>query len=554
MSRSLNQGLNGLRIAVYARYSSINQREASIDDQVRRCEQFVRERGGAVDPERIFADRAVSGASLQRVGFEKLLGLARTKQVDVIVTEDASRISREFADAATLFRELQYLEVTLLGVADGIDTSAKHAKLTFGVKSLVNDLYLEDLRDKTKRGLEGRALSGLSTGGLPYGYRSQKVEEGGRLVGFEILIDEEQASVVRRVFQAYTDGQSYDSIARSLTNAQVPPPRAKSKHRLKGWVAGTVRAFLKNEAYVGLWTFGKKEWRKLPGTNVRRYRHRRSEEVLRRTFPERAIVSQELWDAVQERLGAVARKYGKGQEKQGASSLSPRTSYPLSGVLTCGECGSPMVVSGGSSAAYYKCSAAKKRGTCENRRSQREDVARAKILGAVREVLTSPKNIVALREIVVERLRALSQGQDRDLKEAQTRLSSTETKISRLIEALSEGIRSPYVTQSLRDLEAQAASDKATIERLKSVPNEALVLPHPAQLVDRALNLQELFKHDPVAGREALRRLLGGRPIVLRPDPAGHYVAEATLFPLLSLDREGSGKVRGPASGCAGRI
>jgi hypothetical protein len=69
-----------------------------------------------------------------------------------------------------------------------------------------------------------------------------------------------------------------------------------------------------------------------------------------------------------------------------------------------------------------------------------------------------------------------------------------------------------------------------------------------------ALNLHELFKHDPVAGREALRRLLGGRPIVLRPDPAGHYVAEATLFPLLSLDREGSGKVRGPASGCAGAM
>lgn len=116
----------------------------------------------------------------------------------------------------------------------------------------------------------------------------------------------------------------------------------------------------------------------------------------------------------------------------------------------------------------------------------------------------------------------------------------------------SQGVRSPYVTQSLKDLEAQAASDKATIERLKSVPAEAMVLPHPAQLVDRALNLQELFKHDPVAGREALRRLLGGRPIVLRPDAAGHYVAEATLFPLLALDRESSGKVRGTAVGCAG--
>jgi len=554
MSRTLTGPLSGLRVAVYARYSSINQREASIDDQVRRCEKFIKERGGAIEPDLVFADRAVSGASLQRAGFERMMTLARSKQVDTIVTEDSSRISREFADAAALFRELTYLEVTLLGVADGIDTSAKHAKLTFGVKSLVNDLYLEDLRDKTKRGLEGRALSGFSTGGLPYGYRSQRVEEAGRLVGFEILIDEEQASVVRRVFQAYADGQSYDSIARSLNRDGLPPPRAKSRHRKKGWVASTVRAFLKNEAYLGHWSFGEKEWRKLPGTNIRRYRHRDVQDVIRRTFPERAIVSQELWDAVQERLLAVARKYGKGQGKRETGSLSPRTSHPLSGLLVCSECGSPMVVSGGSSASYYRCCAAKKRGTCANKLSLREDLACSKILGSVREALTSPKNILALREMVVQRLKALTQGQERDLREAQTRLDATETKIVRLVEALSEGIRSPYVVQSLKDLEALATSDKATIQRLKAASSQAPVLPHPAQLVDRALNLQELFKTDAIAGREALRRLLGGQPIVLRPDAAGHYVAEATIFPLLPLVNGSSGNLRGTAVGCAGRI
>jgi hypothetical protein len=63
-----------------------------------------------------------------------------------------------------------------------------------------------------------------------------------------------------------------------------------------------------------------------------------------------------------------------------------------------------------------------------------------------------------------------------------------------------------------------------------------------------------MVKREPVAGREALRRLLGGRSVVLKPDAAGFYVAEATLFPLLSFNRESSGNVRGTEDGCAGRI
>lgn len=481
-------GLEGLRVAVYARYSSANQREASIDDQVRRCTRFIEERGGTVDSELVFSDRATSGASLQRAGFERLFALAKAKLIDVIVTEDASRISRELADAATLFRELTYLEIPLLGVADGMDTSAKNAKLTYGVKALVNDVYLDDLRDKTKRGLEGRALAGFSTGGLPYGYRTRPVEQGGRTVGYEVLIEEEQATTVRQIFHAYADGQSYDSIARRLTAAQVPPPRAKSKRRLKGWVSGTVRAFLRNETYVGVRTYGKKEWRKLPGSNSRRYRRRPSEEVITNLRPELAIIDRALWDAVQAILASRARKSGASRVPTGqASSLGPRTTHPLSGLLSCGSCGAPMVVSGGSSASYYKCSGYKKRGTCQNSLSVREDVVCSKILGAVGESLRSPRNIVELRRMVTERLRSLSESQDSDLRQAQTRLETTETKIGRLIEAVSEGLNSPYVTQSLKDLEAQASTDRATIERLRALPSLATLLPHPAMLVQRAL-------------------------------------------------------------------
>jgi len=82
-------------------------------------------------------------------------------------------------------------------------------------------------------------------------------------------------------------------------------------------------------------------------------------------------------------------------------------------------------------------------GHLPERSSVREDLACSKILGAVRETPRSPRNIVELRRLVIERLKALSRSRDHDLKQAQTRLAATETKISRLIEALTEGSAPP---------------------------------------------------------------------------------------------------------------
>ena len=98
--------------------------------------------------------------------FESPHGRSRNGTIDGIVPEDLSRISRDTADSATVFKKLQFYAVPLLSVGDGIDTSAKGAKLSYTVKSLVADLDIEDLQgDKTLRGLEGRALSqGFATG------------------------------------------------------------------------------------------------------------------------------------------------------------------------------------------------------------------------------------------------------------------------------------------------------------------------------------------------------------------------------------------------------
>lgn len=261
--------LTDIRVAVYARYSSASQREAWID-QVRRCGDFIARAGGVVDPNLVFADHAVSGADLQRPAFEKLMSMvtAKHRQIDVIVTEDISRISRDFADAATVLRELLYYGVALMGATDGVDTSNADGETMFhDIRAvLFAQRTIKDLRQKTLRGLEGRALAGYSTGGLPHGFRSHpEVDAHRRVVGYVIAIDEGSAGVVRRIFDGYLAGRSLVALAAEVLDAaQVPPPRAHTLHRRKGWLAPTIRDMLHNPTYIGAWAFKKREWRKVP--------------------------------------------------------------------------------------------------------------------------------------------------------------------------------------------------------------------------------------------------------------------------------------------------
>ncbi len=554
----MTSDLRGRRVAVYARYSSQLQRESSIEDQVRRCTDFVARSGGTIQPELIFADMAVSGASLARPGFERLMRKLDELPpgIDMIVTEDVSRISRDFADAASIFQRLKYLDVALIGVADGVDTSAKHAKLTYTVKSLVADLYLDDLRDKTLRGLEGRALAGYSTGGLPYGYRSVPVpDDRGGVIGHRIELYEEQARVVRRIFAMYLDGKSLGEIARTLTTENVSPPRALTRHRKKGWIASTIRAFLHNDAYIGNWSYKKRQWRKAPGTNARRPKARDESEVMRMHYAERRIVDQQLWDEVQIRLAKVRAYYTGGVGKPGK-----RTSYPFSGLFVCGRCGAQMVICGGSSTKYYRCADASKRGTCDNHVSLREDVARARILGTLKARLTSEEGINYLRKRIAQSLNKLSGEANAELEERHARLTRTENRIARLVQFIADGNQSDAVRSALKDLEAQARADKTAVKALRAQASLPIELPGIDAIVERALDIQTIVDADPTRAREELGRWFDGGHIKVTPQPGDFYIAEAKFLPLMMLgsrntkaEAGGSG-LRATALGCAGAI
>jgi DNA invertase Pin-like site-specific DNA recombinase len=147
-----------VRAAIYARYSSDNQSDASIDDQVRICRTEIERQGWKLV--QVHADAAISGTSTFRPGYQKLLKDASAGVLDVVVAEGLDRLSRDQADVATLYKHLSYLGVRLWTVAEG-QINEVHVEL----KGTMNALAKE-IAQKTHRGLEGRVRGGMSGDGI----------------------------------------------------------------------------------------------------------------------------------------------------------------------------------------------------------------------------------------------------------------------------------------------------------------------------------------------------------------------------------------------------
>ncbi|WP_264997183.1 recombinase family protein, partial [Komagataeibacter xylinus] len=134
------------RVALYARYSSDNQRDASIEDQFRICREHAkREKWKIVGA---YKDAGISGASMiLRPGIQTLLQDAQAGRFDIVLAEALDRISRDQADVATLFKHLKFAGVPIVTLAEG-----EINELHVGLKGTMNALFLKDLAAKTHRG------------------------------------------------------------------------------------------------------------------------------------------------------------------------------------------------------------------------------------------------------------------------------------------------------------------------------------------------------------------------------------------------------------------
>jgi site-specific DNA recombinase len=196
-----------MRAVIYARYSSENQREASIEDQVRLCRERIEREGWELV--RVFHDSAVSGGStFRRHAYHAMLEGAVNGGFEVVVAEALDRLSRDQEDVAALFKRLQFAGIQIVTLAEG-EISALHV----GLKGTMNALFLKDLAQKTHRGLRGRVEAGKSAGGRCYGYDVVRRTDGhGEPVRGERAINANQAAVVQRIFGMFAAGASPSRI------------------------------------------------------------------------------------------------------------------------------------------------------------------------------------------------------------------------------------------------------------------------------------------------------------------------------------------------------
>jgi site-specific DNA recombinase len=238
----------------------------------------------------------------------------------VILVDDLSRLSRDVVETLKLYRRLQRAGVELVAVADGIQTTHQMAKLQITIKGLVNELYLDDLRDKTHRGMTGRALKGLSTGGWLFGYRTTRGAQGAEWVVFE-----PEAEIVRRIFREYAGGLSMKALVVRLNAEGVSFPAKVTRlgPTRRGWAVSTIHTILMNEKYLGRWAWNKTKFVKDPETGKRTSVRRSKDDWVVEDRPDLAIVSGDLWTRVQERLKVVRAAYGAAGTQQRPRGQAP---------------------------------------------------------------------------------------------------------------------------------------------------------------------------------------------------------------------------------------
>ena len=131
-----------MRAAIYARYSSENQRPESIDDQVRACHLMAAARGLSVGADHVYTDEAKSGALRDRPGLEALCAAARNGEFEAVLVDDLSRLSHDNHFLLTLYAGLRFHGIRIISRADSLDSEDRHAKLGFQMRGIVNELYL----------------------------------------------------------------------------------------------------------------------------------------------------------------------------------------------------------------------------------------------------------------------------------------------------------------------------------------------------------------------------------------------------------------------------
>lgn len=279
----------------YARFSSDNQREESIDAQLRAIRSYCEREGIRILHE--YIDEAYSARTDQRPMFQQMFADIKSAPADYVIVHKLDRFARNRYDSAFYKSQLNKVNMKLVSVLERLDDTPESIIME-GLLESLNEYYSANLAREVRKGMDENIIQGKRLGGkAPYGY----------YVKDQHLYPSEDAPTVRRLFQEYADGKSMKRLVKETGRSST------GLHRMFG-----------NEVYIGTLVSGPR-------------RHENAHE---------AIVPRSTWDAVQKRLHDSASN----------AAAKAKHEYLFSGKLVCGECGRRMIgVHSYKGHYYYTC-------------------------------------------------------------------------------------------------------------------------------------------------------------------------------------------------------
>jgi len=506
-----------MKPGTYARYSSDLQRQASIEDQQRRCTAEI-ERRGWTSP-RQFSDSEIAGSVAKaRPGYQALLAAARSGEIKIIMVDELSRLTRDPEELAGLRKRLRFWDCHLIALLDGVDTltapAAAAAVMLLGAYR--NETEIEAIAHRTRRGLEGRVRAGMHAGGAIYGYRTRAVHADrpgdplgtGEVIGYEYLIQDGEAQVIRDIFTWYAGGLSCRTIAHRLNERGIASPgrRWRDGRHLRGtWCHSAIQGWadartglLNNEKYIGRLIWNRTHRPRDPerdGKKTLRLAGRDEWTVVE--APELRIIPQGLWEAVKR------RQHARSLAANGTRAVA-RTVRLLTGFLRCAKCGGALSIRG---ASTYRCAARYDRGqsVCDAAVSVNARRAETAVLDFLGELLATDR--------VIESAMAISKGR----RKAEARpaaqggmllrqIAEAEAEAGRLVEALGRGVLVSQIEGRMRQVESRLADLRDRVAGAEDEAPAQTIPIMPGALRAMAANLREAAAAGDV---DILKRMVG---------------------------------------------
>jgi site-specific DNA recombinase len=514
------------RAAVYARYSTDLQDGRSIDDQMALCRDHATRNGLSVTHQ--FEDRAKTSASIfGRDGLAALMAAAKARAFDVVLVEALDRLSRDQEDLSHIFKRLKFAGISIVTVHEGTADA-----VSVGLRGLMGTMFLDALKQKTRRGLAGVVRDGRSAGGKTYGYAPRP---GGR--NGERVVVEDEAQVIRRIFAAYVAGQCPRAIAESLNRDGILPPRGRQ------WNASTINGnpsrgygILHNPIYDGRLTWNRVSMVRDPDTG-RRVNRENPRDLWQETVVEDLrIVPRDLWLAAKARHRQQSDTY----VNRGMTRAPLR---PFSGILRCGCCGGGMGIHDRAGAAIrIRCSTATESGNCSNGGRFRLDRIEVAVFDQLRRQLDRPDYLAEFVRIYAAERRRLAADARRDGAQTERRAADAAARYNRLVDMFARGLTDGPEAEA-QIMAAKAARDTALRDLDLARADQQVVELHPraadafaAAIGNLSTALQSpggTLDPDSIA---ALRRVIS--TITITPQPEGDALVEVHghIESLLGLD------------------